>query len=335
MRGSAWLKNAGALGIGVVLAAVLVTGIDRLFAWHMNVEIRKAPPFFPDPKAPHGLGWGPDWDSKRRQRERGGKLVFDVTYHFDELRRRVTPFPPDQPVDEFVVFFGGSQTFGSGLEDDETIPAFVQRALPDQRVYNYAYGGYGPSQMLRLLEAGHLPREIPESRGMAFYQYIEDHVSRAIGGMRTVAWAGGRHPYYRLDRGGELEYAGSFATGRPVTTGLYWLLSRSAVLKYFEVDLPSPLRPDHYALACRIVQRAQELFLAQFPGSRFAVVVALPVAADHPFVPLCLDAEGIAYVDLRPEYREGLTLDGDPHFSPVGARITADAIVRFLSAPPP
>jgi hypothetical protein len=330
MRRSGWLQNAAATLIGLLLAVALVVGIDRLFAWRMDISLGSAPAFFPDADAPHGLGWVPKRDAQRRKRERDGKVVFDVTYHFDEFRRRVTPAPPKAAVDEFVIFFGGSQTFGLGLADDQTIPALVQRAVRTRRVYNYAYGGYGPNQMLRLLEAGQLPGEVTELRGTAFYQFISPHVFRVIGSLRIVTWAGGRHPYYRLNRHDELEYAGSFATGRPITTALYWILSRSALVRHFEVDLPHRLREEHYELTCRVVMKSQELFLSQFPGSRFVVVVALTVKADDPFVTTCLDAEGIEYVDLRPEYREGITLDGDPHLSPLGARITAEKIVRAL-----
>ena len=77
-----------------------------------------------------------------------------------------------------INFFGGSQTFGEGLNDDETIPALVQKKTRVHRVYNYAYRGYGPHQMLRMIETNALKDQLKETNGIAFYQYFDFQIPR-------------------------------------------------------------------------------------------------------------------------------------------------------------
>ena len=46
----------------------------------------------------------------------------------------------------FIVFLGDSITFGYGLEDDEAIPARIQKALPQYTIINTAVPGYNLKQ---------------------------------------------------------------------------------------------------------------------------------------------------------------------------------------------
>lgn len=55
---------------------------------------------------------------------------------------------PDAPE---VGFFGGSTTWGTGVDDDSTIPAIFDQLTRGYRVVNYAQGGYDARQNLALL----------------------------------------------------------------------------------------------------------------------------------------------------------------------------------------
>ena len=80
--------------------------------------------------------------------------LFDVRYGFDAQGRRVTPPSDAKPLAELLLF-GCSYTFGAGLEDTETWAWQLSRQLgPAWRLSNYAYNGFGPHQMLTLLEEG-------------------------------------------------------------------------------------------------------------------------------------------------------------------------------------
>ena len=334
MPASKGLKNLIALLLGVFIAFAGLALVDSCFRWYMHIPLQGIL-FFPRADVPDGLGWVawvPPSGEVRHKKMVGGEVVFDVNYHFDGLYRRITPFQPQQAVERFVVFFGGSNTFGEGLTDEQAIPALVQREAQSFMVYNYAYMGYGPNQMLAKLESGSLPKEVREPRGIAIYQYLDVHIPRVIGSMSVVRWAGGRHPYYFVNAQGELEHDGTFATGRFWTTALYWLLGKSAILEYLKVELPPRLRPEHYDLACRVVKRSRDLFLGQFPGSRFVVVVGLTSGRHDPFVASCLEAGAFEYLDMRPEYDgdPGWTYPRDGHLTAKSARLTAEKILPLL-----
>jgi hypothetical protein len=64
---------------------------------------------------------------KHHKKSVDGEVIFDVQYSFDDLYRRIVPWQPANDVDKFIVFFGGSQTFGEGLNDEETIPRWYSR----------------------------------------------------------------------------------------------------------------------------------------------------------------------------------------------------------------
>ena len=336
-------RNVHAVFIGCTVAILLVIAVDRAFGWYMDIKGSQSPLFSPGDDA-DGLGWTIRVNSEKeleettrnyslaRKKVRDGEIVYDATYHFDALYRRLVPEPPGLDPHEFILFFGGSQTFGEGLNDRETIPALVQKDTLSHRVYNYAYSGYGPHQMLRKLETNTLRDEVTETRGIAFYQYFTFHIPRVLGTMAYIGWAGGAAPYYQLNNKGQPEYSGSFATGRFFKTLLYWLLGKSSIAKYYHVDLPATLTQHHYDLVCRVLDRSRDVFLEQFPGSRFVVILGMTTSKKDPFIEECLETNLIEYVDLRKLKRrkKGLEFPHDGHFTPRAARLIANQLVPVV-----
>ncbi|MEM1382620.1 MAG: hypothetical protein AAGG06_03155 [Pseudomonadota bacterium] len=94
-----------------------------------------------------------------------GSSVYEVTYTIGPDRKRATPAPagealPETPVEE-LHFFGGSFTFGEGLEDDETLPFHVRAARPGSVAVNHGVHGYGLHQAVAIkasLPAAGAPR---------------------------------------------------------------------------------------------------------------------------------------------------------------------------------
>lgn len=333
--------NLLAVLIGLLFAAILVVVIDKLFGWGMNLKGGRSN-FFANAPDVDGLGWSAQTDdnlkktsngySIRHKAEAGDDVIFDVTYNFDEFYRRAVPGRHQGSGDQFILFFGDSQTFGEGVSDTDTIPALVQQGAPGYQVYNYAYKGYGPHQMLKKLESNSLVREVPEYRGIAFYQYFGFHVPRTVGTMAYISWAGGGAPYYQLDSNAQPQYQGSFATGRFSATLFYWLLGKSAIAKHYGVELPSQLTKADYDLVCRIIAKSRKTFLNQYPGSRFIVLVGMTNGEGDPVVEKCLKRE-IEYVDLRNIHNQevGLEFPHDGHFTPKATRLIARHLLPVIS----
>jgi hypothetical protein len=106
----------------------------------------------------------------------GGSAIYDVTYSLDGNGMRVTPDgrPPA------VYFLGDSFTFGEGVADDQTLPAAYARQS-GRRAINLGVPGYGPHQVLRLIEC-----DRPDSLGLAppavaVLTLLTGHVERVAG----------------------------------------------------------------------------------------------------------------------------------------------------------
>ena len=106
--------------------------------------------------------------------------IFDVVYTTNEAGLRASP--PSAEARESILFFGGSFTFGTGVNDDETMPHRGGVATKGKyRVFNFGYAGYGPHQMLAAIEGGLVDEIVIEPPKYVIYQAIPHHVERAAG----------------------------------------------------------------------------------------------------------------------------------------------------------
>jgi len=88
-------------------------------------------------------GWCPNEGIYISKKLWGDEVIYDVKYTIDKARMRVTPFNSENPDNDMVInFFGGSHTFGEGLNDNETLPYFVHKQT-NYRTYNFGFHGYG------------------------------------------------------------------------------------------------------------------------------------------------------------------------------------------------
>ena len=150
-----------------------------------------------------GLGYSasPGVFRAKKTRGFGTRLIYDVTYTIDANGLRQTPAPGCGPA---VFFFGSSTTFGEGVNDSETLPFYFAEAT-HLRAVNFGLNGYGPHQMLRMLEVdrpGVAGAGVPQ---LVVYLADSDHILRAAG---LAVWDQDG-PLYG-DRDGRATYSGSF-----------------------------------------------------------------------------------------------------------------------------
>lgn len=298
-----------------------------------------------DPPAPRGIPYPPslvEQDDTLGYRPKpdvrfhfvpkaGDRPVYDVVYAIDQHGRRTTPIADDHTGKEFALFFGGSNTFGQGVDQDETMPCCFSRFAPRFKSYNYGFPGYGPQAMLAKLRAGQTESEVGEKSGILIYTFIDHHIRRATGSMFVHNCWGRRMPYYRVARDGRLVRDGNFTTGRPLVASLYWLLGKSSICRYLRVNLPPRVTGRHIDLTCRIVKEAKAELERRFESRGFFVL----------FYPGCLTTnemvgrlEGIGAVCLDysslTEYTKGeyvVPIDGHPSplaHSAIAQRLTED-----------
>lgn len=201
-----------------------------------------------------------------------GELAYDVRYTTDARGRRTHPHTDATTPREHALFFGGSYVFGTGVQDDETLPARFEAANPGIRAYNYGVPGYGPTQMLEQLRRPDFAGEIPERRGRAFYLYIDHHVSRVIGGLYTYSKWARDFPYYTLEDG-ELVRRGSFTSGRPLRSLVYRALGRLRLVQRFRIDWPYPYDDGDFELTARVIIAARDAYREKFGTDAFYVII--------------------------------------------------------------
>ena len=283
------------------------------------------------------LGYAPKPNIKSGTRlTSDDNLIFDFTYHTDAYRRRIVPGQTDSAdhFDRALLFFGGSYAFGEGVSDEETLPSQVAAWYPDTHAYNYAFSGYGPSQILARLESYPVAEEVLESDVAAVYVFIPNHVRRVIGALSVITWS--RHaPYYRPSDDGSVYRAGSFQRDRPIRTWWYEFLHDDQVLQYFHADLPRTLRPEHFELTAAIVGGAAREFERTFDSEEFYVVI-FPASPNDEFsgqkmVPYFEDV-GLKVLDYSTLFESGSKnayfLPYDPHPTARAYRELAKALIQ-------
>ncbi len=141
----------------------------------------------------------------------GSDRIYDVTYTIDSHGLRKTPgITASAAARSAFLFFGGSFTFGEGLNDDETLPyQFAKELRFTHPVVNFGFSGYGPHQMLRSIELGILNEVVSGPVQAAVYVALPGHVDRAAG----KVWWDPVGPKYELDFAGDGAVRGSFYEG--------------------------------------------------------------------------------------------------------------------------
>ncbi len=220
------------------------------------------------------LGYGaPKSVKKRSTYFRGKEVLYEVVYTLDENGLRTGLASHDREDQrECIFFFGGSFTFGEGVDDQETLPHQVELATERRyRCYNFGFHGYGAHQMLAILE-NELEGRIVDCRpGYGIYLALPEHAARAAG--RAVWDTAG--PRYVLENDGELLFVGRFDDQRTFEQeseqiGFLTKFRNSSILRKINEH---GQRIDDISLFLGIVERSKAIFEKRYPGSEFHVLL--------------------------------------------------------------
>ena len=254
----------------------------------------------------------------RERRLDGDNVIYDYAYTLDERSARVTPASPNTRTGNELVVFGCSFVFGTGVNDDETLPNSIARRVSGWRVTNFGVAGSGPAHMLRAIESGNVAGDFRDCQTHVVFVYIPDHVRRVIGGMRTSTRFGDDFPLYAISADGTLEYRGTMTTGRPWLHPFYRLMNHEPMMKAFDIDLPIRLTDRHLDLTARVIAASRDRWVDALGDSKFTVVIyPEPLWAEipaHEIVGL-LEANGIEVLDYssRFEGEHQMWIPGDYH----------------------
>ncbi len=290
----------------------------------------------PDPE----LGWRLRPQADVRSVKPGS---YDVAVRAnDQGLRGAAPVPPEHPPGVLrIAVFGDSQTFGEGVEDDQTFSALLGRGLPGVEVLNFGVHGYGTDQMLLRYEVDGR-RFRPDVVVLAFAWFHADR--------NSTDFSFYAKPRFELDANGELRRANGpiesperFALAPPAADESPSPLADRSVLARWLWQRVRNLR-DRAELrttgrAWQLTRALVERFAAEVrdDGARFVLV---DIDDDQPEASAELrrlaGILGVDFVEIGPLVRaaerggDTLRLPGDRHWNPAGHALVAAELRRRL-----
>lgn len=305
------------VGLGISLALVGILSVGFFHFKNRNLgpgEIREGFDVKTFIEEDVILGFRPKPDNVTYSKlVRDGKLVYDVQYEIDEFARRKSDLPQIDRSQDFVAVFGGSVVFGEGLPTQHTLPSFLAR-LTGKKTYNYGFLGYGANQMLALLEARPLVKEIPEKNGTLVYPFWDGYVEFTIGSMSVYNNWGAFTPYYALENDIPVRH-GNFTSGRPWSSLGFWILGKTRLPSLFRMNIPRAIGDEHLWITAKIVEKSKDLFLQQYPAGKF-VVVFYPGSVFKDKMISYFQKLGVAYLDKTDVFKSddpAMSIPGDAH----------------------
>ena len=201
-------------------------------------------------------------------------LLFDVHYTIDENGLRKSPPCSETAQDNCLLFFGCSMVFGEGLEDEETLP--YQTGLLSggkYKIFNFGFHGYGPHQMLSIIENGLLDEVVTCTADPKhiFYVGLVEHALRAAG---KTSW--GEHaPRYALAEN-QVYLAGRFDdsifhTNRWLAKSIFHL-KKSYIYQKIS-DKKKVMTDQDVQLFLRILKKSQLELKKKYPDSAFTIIL--------------------------------------------------------------
>lgn len=222
------------------------------------------------------LGYRPKKGSRVTARKlHGDTVIYDVVYTISADGLRVAPPAVSNPPARCVVFFGDSVTFGEGVNDEQTYPYVVgTKSAGTTGVYNFAFSGYGPHQMLAALQANLLAPIVPSTCAHVVHLAILEHVPRVAG---LASWD--RHgPRFRLGADGRPWRDGNFDTPPRVMDRAQlpgWTVKAWQQFRTWQMlfGRGRKLNAADLALYISVVRESARIVRERYAGSRFEVIL--------------------------------------------------------------
>jgi hypothetical protein len=196
------------------------------------------------------------------------KVIFEVTYTINSQGLRINPPSNNVKKDGCILFFGGSFTFGEGVNDNQAMPYLVEiKSEGKYTTYNFGVQAYGPHHMLAALEQGFVESIINCEPKYAIFQTMTDHVIRAAG---MASWEK-FGPRYILDQNGQAVFAGQFNYPDTLSYKLKLQLEKSLIISRI-ISRYRTIDNEHIDLFAGILDKAKRIIDKRYHDCQFHVI---------------------------------------------------------------
>ncbi|MCB0384007.1 MAG: hypothetical protein KDD43_01340 [Bdellovibrionales bacterium] len=332
-----WGKNLLALAIGVILVAAIFGLIQYLLLRPAgSKEIASSPiqekatvPYYDNPVEVFGWSLVPNIVTQVT-RYQDHWIIYEATYTIDQFRRRVV-FPGEQRGREaFIIFLGGSNMMGQGLEDEQTLDYQLTSRFEQFKSYNYSVPGYGLGHVMAQAENIDFQSQISQKKGLVIYLFPTYHVDRLLGGLQTIDWAGGL-PYYRIVDN-QVVRSGFIHEDRWVYAKSAMAWNKTFLRHKLKLTGPFEISEKDLEFACRVVAEVRNKVRSHFEEMEFLLV--LHPHSEGQDLSFCLARHDIKWLDLRQAFKDydhrEVAIKGDGHTSYFGNKVLAEKIEQHL-----
>lgn len=200
-------------------------------------------------------------------------------FETDSKGRRITPQSTDNDKKFNCLFLGCSFTFGTGVNNDQTLPYYFGQLHPEAGIYNYGIPGGSPQEIY--LQSTHIENfeDIPQKPTIIIYTFISDHLRRLKGTMnlifRAPKWVGCL-PELEITENA-ITYKGKFEDTHPYLFSFSNLLSISFVFRqivdYSQLDYPFPFTNENYYSLYLLLRETKKQLSTYFPLLDFVIFI--------------------------------------------------------------
>lgn len=188
----------------------------------------------------------------------GDSPVYDIVQTVDDTGLRYNPAAAN--TENAILFFGGSFTFGAGVNDHETLPYYFQEAsFGEFQAINLGGNGFGAHQTLAFLEnpleADFIKKTAPKA---GVFSVITDHVFRGTG--RLMESLG---PRYKLNDQGEPIFQGTITEINKYSVMFNYEMGKSHLLKRF-IFRRHAAKKEEIDLFVATLGKSRDLFIERY-----------------------------------------------------------------------
>ena len=215
------------------------------------------------------LGFSPAPNSEYLVRKfYGDSLLYQSTQTINEFSLRAINSSDTLSTLKTALFFGGSYTFGEGVENNETSSSvFQQQSDGEFQAINYGYIGYGPHQTLALLENSLEVESLGDRTPiLGILQIIPDHIYRVD---NKSGWDFFGPEYILSKESDDVELKGAF--NGFVVGKIKSLIFQSNLVKSIFYNNRS-YTDDSIELTGKIIKRSSTIFEKRY-GANFYVIL--------------------------------------------------------------
>ncbi len=187
-------------------------------------------------QGPNRNEWIPTTIIENQLNYKGQRLLTWTSTEFPN-EQRLTPDHRSGSDLKHLVFWGCSFTYGATVNDNETLPFFVQENSPGNRAYNLARQGGSAADSIAYMEKDPSLSFLAQREGVGIFVFIGAHLARMAGSYSLLNHYLSDFHHIEREADGHFHSRGPWRESRPILVHWIQLLYKSEFFRWINLDL--------------------------------------------------------------------------------------------------